>query len=191
MSEALAASIATILVAELGDKTQLATVALTAASRSPVRVFLGALLGFVVADVVAVAAGAAAAAILPLAWAKVVSGLAFIAFGLVELARRSAEATTIGGKSAFFATAAFVASMEFGDKTQLAAFALTTYFGSPIEIILGAAIGAAVATAAAVALGSLLGRALPITKLRAVAGFAFIAAGAYLACEGLLALLEA
>jgi putative Ca2+/H+ antiporter (TMEM165/GDT1 family) len=71
-------------VAELGDKTQLATVALSSAN-GPLGTWAGAVLGQVAADAVAVLIGAKVGARLPEGALRVVSALAFVVFGVLLL----------------------------------------------------------------------------------------------------------
>ena len=72
-------------VAELGDKTQLATMALAAEYRAPLQVFAGAILAMVIADAIGLVAGVALNKYIPEKYIKVVSGVLFIGFGLIGL----------------------------------------------------------------------------------------------------------
>ena len=80
---ALAAASA-FFVAELGDKTQLATLAL-ASTNGALGTWVGAVVGIVAADALAVAAGARLGARLPAATLRVVSAGAFALFGVLLL----------------------------------------------------------------------------------------------------------
>ena len=82
---AVAASIASaIVVAEIGDKTMLATVAL-AARNDAVMVWIGATLGICAAGLLAVALGRAIAARLPDRLIRRVGGAVFVGVGVVVL----------------------------------------------------------------------------------------------------------
>ena len=71
-----------VFVAEMGDKTQLAVMAL--ASRQPWRpVFGGAALAFALLNVLAVGVGQALFRVLPLFWIKLAAGALFAVFGLM------------------------------------------------------------------------------------------------------------
>jgi len=63
----LLASFGLILVAELGDKTQLAVISLSSKRKSK-SVFVGALLAFAVVDGISALAGGAVAALIPAFW---------------------------------------------------------------------------------------------------------------------------
>jgi Ca2+/H+ antiporter, TMEM165/GDT1 family len=72
-------------LAEMGDKTQLATLALGARFGAPAQVTVGTTLGMLAADGVAVAAGARFADRVPLAVFRRVAAVLFFALGLASL----------------------------------------------------------------------------------------------------------
>ncbi len=84
---AVAAVAVAFFLAELGDKTQLATISLSAKYGSFIGVWLGSTLGMVVADGIAIAAGAAAGKKLPQSAIKWLSAAIFVLFGIVTMAR--------------------------------------------------------------------------------------------------------
>ena len=78
----------TVFIAELGDKTQLATMLFAAdSSKSLWVVFLAAALALVVSTALGVTAGAAIARVLPVDALPKVAGAAFVAIGLWMLIR--------------------------------------------------------------------------------------------------------
>ncbi|MFL5312400.1 MAG: TMEM165/GDT1 family protein [Myxococcales bacterium] len=70
-------------LAEMGDKTQLATVALAAQFHSVVLVTIGTTLGMLASDGVAVLLGDRLADRLPMTWVRRVAAALFVAFGAV------------------------------------------------------------------------------------------------------------
>jgi putative Ca2+/H+ antiporter (TMEM165/GDT1 family) len=60
----------TVLLAELGDKTQLATLALAAGGHARWLVFLGAALALIVSSAVAVLVGSALGQVVPALWLR-------------------------------------------------------------------------------------------------------------------------
>ncbi|MBZ0093519.1 MAG: TMEM165/GDT1 family protein [Sulfuricellaceae bacterium] len=78
---------ATVFLAEMADKTQLATLLFAAAGHSKWTVFLGASLALVAASALGVLAGAALSRWLDAAYLKWVAGGLFIAVGLWTLVR--------------------------------------------------------------------------------------------------------
>jgi len=81
----LATTFATIFLAELGDKTQLAAMALAAGTSSKWAVFVGASLALLAATAVAVLAGDFISHYLPQRWIKRGAGALFVVIGLVLL----------------------------------------------------------------------------------------------------------
>ena len=109
-----------IAAAEMGDKTQLLTLAL--AARLPLRAVLG---GVVVATLLnhalAVVVGGAALLVVPASVLRAVAGLSFIGFGLWTLRGDQLagnEERRVGPPLVTVAVSFFLA--EMGDKTQLA-----------------------------------------------------------------------
>ncbi|HTO06069.1 MAG TPA: TMEM165/GDT1 family protein [Myxococcota bacterium] len=78
-----------ILLAELGDKTQLATLALAASSDSRWVVFLAAASALVLTSAMAVLAGEAVTRVVPAIWIQRAAGVSFVALGLLLLLRAS------------------------------------------------------------------------------------------------------
>jgi putative Ca2+/H+ antiporter (TMEM165/GDT1 family) len=74
-----------IFLAELGDKTQLAAVTLSASTKQPLAVFVGASLALVAVSALGVAVGAGLAETLPMAPVRKVSAAAFILIGVAML----------------------------------------------------------------------------------------------------------
>tara|TARA_Y100001968_G_C19282938_1_gene680185 strand:- start:647 stop:919 length:273 start_codon:yes stop_codon:yes gene_type:complete len=79
----------TVFLAELGDKTQLATVALSGASSRPLAVFLGASTALVLASILGVIAGGAMASMIPSSILKVVAAIGLVAIGIRIISIRS------------------------------------------------------------------------------------------------------
>jgi putative Ca2+/H+ antiporter (TMEM165/GDT1 family) len=84
---AFLATVITFFIAEIGDKTQIATVALAAAYSNLIAVVSGTTLGMLLANAPAVFFGKAFSARLPLKAIRYVAGALFLALGLFFLAR--------------------------------------------------------------------------------------------------------
>ena len=74
-----------IFLAEMGDKTQLAAMAMAADKKRPWEVFLGASLALVAVSAVGILVGTALGHYLPLDWIKRVAGASFIVIGILML----------------------------------------------------------------------------------------------------------
>ncbi len=186
--DAFILSFGVILLAELGDKSQL--MALAFAARYPAwTVLLAVSIATLVVHAMSVLLGAAAAMALPTDAISVVAGLAFLVFAAWTLrgdtlgereASRASRSTrwallTIG-------TAFFLA--ELGDKTMLATVTLATT-EEPIGTWLGSTAGMVAADALAIGVGAILGSRLPERAIRIFAAAAFVLFGLLLILEGL------
>jgi len=87
------ATLVTFFLAEMGDKTQVATVAMAAHYPDPLLVVVGTTLGMLIADVPAVFAGDKLAAKIPL---KLVHGIAAVMFAVLGLATLSGLGARFG-----------------------------------------------------------------------------------------------
>ena len=177
-----------VLLAELGDKSQL--MALAFAARYPAWTVLAAVtIATLVVHAFSVILGAAAALALPTNVINVAAGLAFFAFAAWtlrgdELGEREASRATRSTRWAMLTigTAFFLA--ELGDKTMLATVTLATT-EEPIGTWLGSTVGMVAADALAIAVGALMGARLPERAIKLFAAGAFVVFGAVLVLEGL------
>ena len=77
-----------VFLAELGDKTQLATLMLSAHGHSPLPVFIGAAAALVLVALISSVAGDALAHVLPVRFIHIGAGIAFLAMGALLLSGR-------------------------------------------------------------------------------------------------------
>ncbi|MCL6594731.1 MAG: TMEM165/GDT1 family protein [Firmicutes bacterium] len=176
---------AVIFVAELPDKTSLTSLTL-ATRQPPAWVWLGAALAFLVHTALAVAAGSALALVPPLA-VRMVSGLAFLAFGALMWWRgeggrgEAAAGERVRGERAFgrvvLEAAALVFVAEFGDLTQFAIAALAARLHHPLVVGAAAWAGLVAAAFVAVVVGGRLGAWAGGQRLQRVAAVVLAALG--------------
>lgn len=76
-------SLVVVGLMELGDKTQLALVALTSRFKAPVVVFLGGTAALLLTSFIGAVAGKWLARVVPFKWIRWASGVVFIAFGVL------------------------------------------------------------------------------------------------------------
>ena len=74
-----------ILLAEMGDKTQLAAMTMSAQTKKPWTVFVGAALALVTVSAIGVVVGGVIGNYLPLIWIKRAAAVAFILIGILVL----------------------------------------------------------------------------------------------------------
>ncbi len=74
-----------VFLAELGDKTQLATLSLAASGKSQLMVFAGASLALIATSGLPVLVGEAVIRVIPAAWIHRTAGVAFVVMGILLL----------------------------------------------------------------------------------------------------------
>jgi putative Ca2+/H+ antiporter (TMEM165/GDT1 family) len=74
-----------IFLAEMGDKTQLAAMTMSAESKKPLSVFVAAALALTAVSAIGVVVGSVLGYYIPLIWLKRVAAVAFIVIGVLIL----------------------------------------------------------------------------------------------------------
>ncbi|HEY7785668.1 MAG TPA: TMEM165/GDT1 family protein [Pyrinomonadaceae bacterium] len=74
-----------IFLAEMGDKTQLAAMTMSADSKRPWMVFIGASLALICVSAIGVAVGGVVGNYVPIEWVKRIAAVAFILIGVLML----------------------------------------------------------------------------------------------------------
>ncbi|MCD9185858.1 MAG: TMEM165/GDT1 family protein [Pyrinomonadaceae bacterium] len=75
----------TLFLAELGDKTQLAVITMTAKTESKISVFIGASLALVLVSLLGVLLGGVLSQYIPTEWLQRIVAVAFIVIGILML----------------------------------------------------------------------------------------------------------
>lgn len=78
----LAAAFASLFIAEMGDKTQLAVLTLTASTKRPLSVFVGAALALTAVTAVGVLVGEGVGRVLPEVYLRKAASLLFVGIGV-------------------------------------------------------------------------------------------------------------
>jgi putative Ca2+/H+ antiporter (TMEM165/GDT1 family) len=166
-----------ILVAEFGDKTQLAIISLSCKYKAT-HVFFGAMLAFLTVDGVSLVIGGPLLALLPLNLVQIISGVVFIIFGILPLLPRKEKEVTQKKTSSLplFAVFSLVSLMELGDKTQLITITLAAE-NPPIQVLIGITLAFALLTGFAVFMGAKLVSRLPTKWLKIGTSALFIILG--------------
>ncbi|MBM3924710.1 MAG: TMEM165/GDT1 family protein [SAR202 cluster bacterium] len=81
----LASTFGLLFVAELGDKTQLAVITLTANSNKPITIFIGAALALAMVTLLGVVLGGVVTRFVPIEWVSKAAAVAFIGIGVLML----------------------------------------------------------------------------------------------------------
>ncbi len=175
---ALLSSFGLVFVAELGDKTQFAAMAL--AARYPWRrVFLGIALAFALLNLAAVTVGQVLFAYVPIDWIRLGAAALFGAFGVASLRAGGLEEGAGAGAADAHgrpATAAFLMILmaELGDKTQLATAGLAAQQGAPLEVFCGSSLALWSVSLVAIFLGRQLTRWVSLRRLQQAGGVLFL-----------------
>jgi putative Ca2+/H+ antiporter (TMEM165/GDT1 family) len=161
----------------MGDKTQLTVISLSC-RHSAIQVFSGAILALLLVDGVSILVGASIAAIVPIKWITITSGIVFVLFGIFTLLSKKQDETEIKEKNRFpmFTSFYLVALGELGDKTQIAAIALAAET-SWDSVLLGVMMAFALSVGIGAFLGAKILTRLPKKWLRIISASLFIVLG--------------
>lgn len=174
-----------VVLAEMGDKTQLLAMAL-ATRYKPSVVMWGIFAATVCNHLLAVLAGNYLTHIIPLQTVQIAAAVSFILFGLWTI-----RGDELKGEDQRFnfspfwtvAIAFFIA--EMGDKTQLATVSLAAKYQSIAPVLAGTTAGMLVADAIGIVIGIILGKKIPERAVKWLAALIFIFFGLYGLVENL------
>lgn len=179
--EALLTSAIVVALAEIGDKTQLLAIVLTARFRKPLPIVAGILLATIANHLIAAWLGASASEWLAGRWFRYAVAASFIAMGLWTLVPdkfEDEEASKPDRFGAFLTTLIAFFLVEIGDKTQIATVALAARFEEVWAVAAGTTVGMMLANAPVVFAGAKLVERVPLKPIRIAAAVLFIGIGA-------------
>ena len=172
----------TIALAEMGDKTQLAMMAMAARYKHTMQIFLGAMTASAIVDGSAVVLGNYASRYVPKTPVSIAAGALFILFGIYSLLRKeeneSAKAKGMTKRSVFIAAFLLFFISEFGDKSQFAALLFGTQY-SLLLTILGTLAAIAVLLVIMLAAGKYISKHLNEKAVRLLSALLFIGIGLF------------
>lgn len=185
-----------IFIAELGDKTQFMTLALSSRYRASV-VLLGVTLGTMLVSFVSVSLGAVLGGVLPRGPMNIGAGIAFIIFALLSLKQvMEADHTEeealkdinekVHHPRHLWLTIAFTFFItELADKTMLATVAIASRDKNYFAVWLGATLGLVVSSVLAIIAGKALSKKLSGRSMHITAAIIFLLAGVLSIWHGL------
>jgi len=175
---AFAASFIFVVLAEMGDKTQLLAMAF-AAKYKAYQVLLAVFIATLLNHALAVVAGRALTTIIPLDVISFIAALSFVIFGLWTIRGDKLDGED-KGKSKFgpvltVSIAFFLA--EMGDKTQLATISLAVEYSNMLNVLMGTTLGMVVADAIGIILGIVMRKRIPEKSIKWFSAAIFVLFG--------------
>ena len=179
--EALLTSAFTVMIAEIGDKTQLLAILLAAKFRKPVPIILGIFAATILNHAAAATLGYFIAEWLTGPVFQLVVGAAFVIMAgwalIPDKEDENAGQRAAGG--VFVATLVSFFFVEIGDKTQIATTLLAARFHSIELVTIGTTLGMMAANVPAVLFGEAVTRVVPLDKVRMAAAALFAIMGVW------------
>lgn len=167
-----------VVVAEMGDKTQLLSMAF-ATRFNALSVLIGVFIATVLNHALAVVVGTYLAQVIPISVVQIAAALSFMFFGLWTLRGDKLEGedrvNTRYGPVFTVAVAFFMA--EMGDKTQLATVALAARYHSPVYVLIGTTLGMLIADGLGIVIGDYLSKRVSEGLIKIVSASIFILFG--------------
>ncbi|MDD5614445.1 MAG: TMEM165/GDT1 family protein, partial [Candidatus Omnitrophica bacterium] len=175
---AFIASFVFVVLAEMGDKTQLLAMAF-AARYSAYKVLLAVFLATLLNHSLAVGVGHFLTTVIPINIISFIAAFSFIIFGLWTLRGdklhgedkkevRFGPVVTVG--IAFFLA-------EMGDKTQLATISLAVEYQNMIKVLMGTTLGMVIADAVGIIIGIVMRKHIPEKAIKWISAIIFILFG--------------
>lgn len=175
---AFIASFLFVVLAEMGDKTQLLAMAFATKYRAG-KVLFAVFIATLLNHTLAVAAGHLLSAVLPMNIISVAAALSFIGFGLWTIRGDRLEGEdkkeSKYGPIITVGIAFFLA--EMGDKTQLATVSLAVEYNNAFAVLMGTTAGMVVADTFGIIIGIVLGKHLPEKIIKWFSAIIFILFG--------------
>jgi putative Ca2+/H+ antiporter (TMEM165/GDT1 family) len=173
----------TVFLAELPDKTMVASLVLTTRFRRPLAVWVGVSSAFVLHVVLAVTLGSLLRR-LPTTPVRLAVAVLFLIGGIIMLRggdddeEKAADGPSeLPFRRVALTAASVVGLAEFGDLTQLATAGIATRYSAPIAVALGAWCALATVAALAVTAGKWIVQHVPLQLVQRIAGGVFIVFG--------------
>jgi Ca2+/H+ antiporter, TMEM165/GDT1 family len=174
---AFLASLGFVVLAEMGDKTQLLAMAFATRYKAST-VMWGVFAATVLNHFLAVLAGTTLTNFVPIHYVQTAAAASFILFGLWTI-----RGDELAGEDKRFhfspfwtvAIAFFIA--EMGDKTQLATVALAAKYQSVLPVLAGTTAGMLIADAIGIGIAIVMGKKIPERAVKWIAALIFIGFG--------------
>ncbi|MHA2423405.1 MAG: TMEM165/GDT1 family protein [Candidatus Thorarchaeota archaeon] len=176
--QTLLTSTGLVLLMELGDKTMLTTMCLSAQYRRPGLVLLATMIALATSSIIAVIVGYILSATLPINIITYVSGILFIGIGIYTLATSNSEVPdTCDNPGTLFGMFSLVLLSELGDKSQITILALAAQSTFAIMVFLGSIMGFLIVNSVGALAGDRVAARIPLKVVKRIVGLIFIVFG--------------
>jgi len=186
MIQAFLTSIAVVALAEIGDKTMLLAIVLSARLRAHWQILAGIFVATIANHALAALLGREVAGLIDAPWFRIAVALGFIAMAawtLVPDKLDDDDDSFTHRESAFLTTLVAFFLVEMGDKTQVATIALGAQYHSVLAVAAGTTLGMMIANGPAVFLGEELVKRVSLKTTRIAAALLFLALGLWQLAE--------
>ncbi|VVB68860.1 Uncharacterised protein [uncultured archaeon] len=162
----------------MGDKTQLSVLLLSSRTKDYLQLLLGVMLAFLLADGFAILVGSWVTSVVPVHLVKLISGMAFILFGIMILKGDGSEynSGSLSPESAFVSGFSMIFLSEWGDKTQIASALFATEY-NPGMVFIGVMAALLLLSIMAIWLGRFLSGRVDRKVITKIAGTVFLLIG--------------
>ncbi len=178
--QALISSMGLVLLMELGDKTMLTTICLSAQYRRPGLVLLSTMTALATSSIIAVAVGFVLSTTLPIEIITYVSGVLFIGLGIFTFVKGNSEVPdSCDNPGTLFGMFSLVLFSELGDKSQITILALAAQSPFAIMVFIGSIIGFLIVNSIGAIAGDRVSARIPLKIVKRVVGLIFILFGLF------------
>jgi putative Ca2+/H+ antiporter (TMEM165/GDT1 family) len=175
---AFIASFMFVVLAEMGDKTQLLAMAFATRYR-PHKVLIAVFLATLANHSLAVIVGHFLSVVIPMDIISLVAAVSFVVFGLWTIRGDALQGEekreSRFGPIATVGIAFFLA--EMGDKTQLATISLAVEYQSMLNVLMGTTLGMVIADAVGIVVGIVLCKRIPERIIKWISAGVFVLFG--------------
>jgi Ca2+/H+ antiporter, TMEM165/GDT1 family len=177
--EAFLVSTGVVVLAEMGDKTQLLALVLAVRFRRPLPIIAGIFVATIVNHTIAGAVGTWITATVGPQVLRWVLGASFIGMAIWALIPDRLDGQDSRGErlGVFGATVLAFFLAEMGDKTQIATVALAAKYSTFYSVVAGTTFGMMLADVPAVLLGDRVTKIVPVRVIRVAAAVVFLMLG--------------
>jgi len=189
--EPLLLAAALTALAELGDKTQFASLALTAQFKRPTAVLIGGFFGFLIIDGFSAYLGEVIYYLLDQKFIRLASAALFFALAIFTAIQKVESEPSVKERGVLtpILTSMFtIMLVELGDKTQITTILLSARFGDALSVLIGVLVAFILILGLTVSVGSRVIKRLPLRIVKWLTTLAYALGGWIMLFEGITGL---